>query len=272
MSTKINIQVYSDLHIEYWNEIPKIPAISEYLFLAGDICVETHPLFYKFMDYCSLNWKKVFYIPGSHEFYSKTKNYNQLIFDYNHRLKNRYNNIYFLNNECASLNDEIDVYGSTFWTKPIFNSTYESKLNIDDYNNITYYSQNDRHVVDLNVSYVNKLSQEAYDSLKNHLLNTKKKTIIMTYFPPIREGTINPKYVNDKLYRLLNYDSWKDEAINDLIDLNREKNSPIWISGHTHFSYDFIKNDIHFISNQLGYRSEISDSNFKKEGLYVLET
>jgi predicted phosphohydrolase len=270
MSKIISIQVYSDLHIEYWNDIPKIPPLSEYLFLAGDVCVETHPLFYKFMDYCSLNWKKIFYIPGTNEFYSKTKNYNQLIFDYNHRLKNRYKNIYFLNNESTPLNDEIDVYGSTFWTKPIFNSTNESKMNIHDYNNITYYSENEKHVVDLNISYVKKLSEETYDSLKNHLSNTKKKTIIMTYFPPIREGTINPNLKNDKLYNLFDYDSWKDETINDLVCLDRKKMISMWISGHTHYSYDFIKNDIHFVSNQLGKKYDIDYSNFKMNGLYVL--
>ena len=71
---KILFQVYSDIHIELWNKFPKIPAKSKYLILAGDICQLDDPLFYKFLDYCSSKWEKIFYIQGNHEYYSKKKN------------------------------------------------------------------------------------------------------------------------------------------------------------------------------------------------------
>ena len=76
---KLLIQVYSDIHIELWNKVPILPVKAKYLFLAGDICNKNNPLFYKFLDYCSEWWEKVFYTPGNHEFYIRNKNYNQLI-------------------------------------------------------------------------------------------------------------------------------------------------------------------------------------------------
>ena len=167
---KIKIQVYSDIHIEVWNKIPIIPPKADYLFLAGDICIITHPLFYKFLDYCSLNWKKTFMIPGNHEYYIKKKNYNELLFDYKYKIQERYNNIYFLENDYISLDEEnINVYGATFWTMPTFNSTYEAQININDYNWISYFKKDASCVVKLDINYVKQLSNETFMNLQEYL-------------------------------------------------------------------------------------------------------
>lgn len=73
MLKKISIQIYSDFHIELLRQIPQIIPTAKYLFLVGNICQLNHPLFFKFFDYCSPLWDKIFYIPGNHEFYSKKK-------------------------------------------------------------------------------------------------------------------------------------------------------------------------------------------------------
>ena len=79
MTKKISIQIYSDLHIELMKNFPKIEPKAKYLFLVGDICQLNHHLFFKFFDYCSPLWEKIFYTPGNHEFYFKKKNYLILI-------------------------------------------------------------------------------------------------------------------------------------------------------------------------------------------------
>jgi len=267
MSQKLLIQVFSDIHIELWNKLPEIPVKAKYLFLAGDICTITHPLFYPFFDYCSSHWEKVFYILGNHEFYIKKKNYNELIFEYEHLCFKKYNNVFCLNNSCISLDDNIDVYGTTFWTNPIFNSTYESKMYINDYNWITYFKQGLDRVVDLDINYMSELSYDSLNSLQNHLKQTKKQTIVVTHFPPLRSGTSNPKYLQDNNRLLNSYFTWPDITINNLY-LN---NVPIWISGHTHWSYDFERDGIRFIGNQLGYKSEITETNLNEDGLYEIE-
>ncbi len=44
---------------------------------------------------------------------------------------------------------------------------------------------------------------------------------------------------------------------NELADLTNEKEKiKLWFSGHTHFSYDFMRDNIRFVANQIGYRNE----------------
>jgi predicted phosphodiesterase len=263
---KITIQVYSDIHLEYWNKLPTIPIKAKYLFLAGDICMLKHPLFFKFFDYCSANWEKVFYVPGNHEFYNKKKNYNELSFEYKYFLSTRYKNVVYLDNECISLDDTIDVYGATFWTKCPFYSKNYAKIYLNDYNNITYFNEELNKVVDLDTSYINKLSNNSFVSLEKHLNTTNKYTIIMTHFPPIRSGTSNPKYLSQERKENL-YFSWPDDTLDKLNLFN----VPLWISGHTHWSYDFEKYNTKFISNQLGYKQELEETGINENGLFQIE-
>jgi hypothetical protein len=262
-SKKITIQVYSDIQIESWNKIPILPIKAKYLFLAGNICNQTHPLFYKFFDFYSTKWEKIFYIPGNKEFYIKKKNYNQLDFEYKYRFESRYKNVYYLNNNSVPLDDTIDIYGSIFWPKQ------NTKINyIDDYKKITYFNKDKGHVVDLDGLYVNHLSQESHKLLQNHLLKTNKKTIVMTHFPPFTSETTNPKYNNDTFNQCMNsYLLWNDDSINDL---HLEK-VPLWISGHTLWSYSIHKNKTRFISNQLGNKSVVGTTGCIEDGIYELE-
>lgn len=262
---EITIQIYSDIHIEIWNKIPEIPVKSKYLFLAGDICPLNHPLFYKFFGFCSTRWEKVFYVPGNKEFYSEKKNYNELDFEYKLKLKEKYKNVYYLNDTFVELNDEINVYGSIFWTFPSYPSTYEAKLDIKDYNHIKYFNKELNRVVNLDVNFIKELSEKSFISLKNHLASTKKITIIMTHFPPLREGTCNPTYNNQK-EDIKNYFTWNNETINYL----NLKDVPLWISGHTHWSYNFEKKDCYFISNQMGYKYEANITKFNEDGVYEI--
>ena len=89
----------------------------------------------------------------------------------------------------------------------------------------------------------------------------------MTHFPPLQEGTSSPAYSIQPLY-LKNYFAWN----NILKDLNL-KNVPLWLSGHTHWSYDimYTNNNTRLISNQLGYKQEISYTNIVQDGLFEID-
>ena len=262
---KILFQVYSDIHIELWNKFPKIPAKSKYLILAGDICQLDDPLFYKFLDYCSSKWEKIFYIPGNHEYYSKKKNMTELEIEYKYCIEERYKNIFYLNNSFASLDNEINIYGSTFWTNPPFNSSNEGQMYINDYNYITYFKEGLNQVIALDIPKVKELSNDSFKQLQEYLAREKKKVIIVTHFPPTRTGTSNPIYLAEKKITNL-YFAWPDDTLNSF-DSN---NVLAWISGHTHWSYDFIQNGIRLISNQLGYKSEIGKTCLIEDGLYEI--
>jgi predicted phosphodiesterase len=266
LNTNISIQIFSDMHIELWDKMPIIEVKAKYLFLAGDICKINHILFYKFFDYCSTNWEKTFYIPGNHEFYSNKKNYNELNFDYYLKFKERYKNVFYLNDESVPLNENVNVYGTVLWTVPPFSTTAEAKMFINDYNYITYFNKVQNKSVGLDINFVKELSREAFTQLETYLNKTDKKTIIMTHFPPIQSGTIEPSQLEKN--SILNlYSSWQDNTL-DKLNL---KNVFLWISGHTHWSYDFEKNGVRFISNQLGYKNELYMTTVNEEGLYKIE-
>jgi predicted MPP superfamily phosphohydrolase len=266
MFKKLSIQVYSDIHIELMKQFPQIQPTAKYLFLVGDICQLNNPLFFKFFDYCSPLWKKIFYTPGNHEFYSGKKNYNELDFEYNLKFKERYKNIFYLNRNSVPLNDEIDVYGCVFWTDSYNNS------NLNDYREIKQFSEMKTQNIPIDYNFMKNLSEQDLKSISNHLDKTTKKTIIMTHFPPLQEGTSSPVYSTQPLY-LKNYFAWN----NILKDLNLT-NVPLWLSGHTHWSYDILynknidnSNSIRLLSNQLGYQREIGFTNIVQDGLFEID-
>ena len=73
-------QLFSDIHLELLksSKFPKIKPLTDYLFLAGDIGKINTPNYEPFFDYCSENWKKVFYVLGNHEFYNSNKDFKTL--------------------------------------------------------------------------------------------------------------------------------------------------------------------------------------------------
>ena len=94
--------------------------------------------------------------------------------------------------------------------------------------------------------------------------NNNKKVILVTHFPPINENVSNPKYKNCPLKNYFSNDF-------DSLEIPLE-NIKLWISGHTHYSYDFVKYNIRFLSNQLGYIDEIqTESGVDVDGLFTIE-
>ena len=88
----------------------------------------------------------------------------------------------------------------------------------------------------------------------------------MTHFPPDQVGTINPAY-NSQSQSIKDYFAWN----NILKDLNL-KNVPLWLSGHTHWSYDimYTNNNTRLISNQLGYTRENGYTNIVEDGFFEI--
>ena len=257
---QITVQVFSDLHLNLLNPkdtiSPLIPA-AKYLFLAGNVCTLGHPMFFTFLDYCSKGWEKTFIVPGNQDFYSLKKNHGTLDFEYNLKIGERYKNIFYLNNNKASLNDAIDVYGSTLWSKPRF-SQLEVKY-FSDFFSIRQFSAKKQQNILIDYDFVQNLSNKdsgyLAESIKNNN-DTNKKIIVLTHFPPTQEGTMSPlKTSHEDFGNLL-----------DKVDLS---NVPLWISGHTHLSYDITRTPYtRLVSNQLGFQYETTG--YSKTGLFVV--
>ena len=109
----LKFQLFSDIHLEFYKSFPKLPILTDYLFLAGDIGIITLPNYKDFFDYCSSHWKKTFYVLGNHEYYNK-KTYDKM----NQKYKDffdKYDNIHLLDNNTFEL-DDIVIIGSTLWS------------------------------------------------------------------------------------------------------------------------------------------------------------
>jgi predicted phosphodiesterase len=268
MSRKITIQVYSDIHLDLIKSNRNVPLqinikpISKYLFLAGNICKLNHELFFKFFDYCSTHWVKIFFTPGNKDFYSSKKNYSLLDFEYELKIREKYKNIFYLNRGVASLNDEIDVYGCVFWTTP---SPELSQWYISDNNNIQQFSLPKKINVPIDNKFVKELSVKDFEHLNTFLNSNKKKAIVMTHFPPLQKGTSNPNLGN-QFKELKDYNAWDDSICSlNLTDV------VVWISGHTHWSYDIKHDNIRLISNQIGYLNEQGLTKSSLSGLFEID-
>lgn len=275
---KITIQVISDIHMEFYNSYPKIKPFAKYLFLAGDIGTISNQYDFKikkFLSYCSVNWEKIFYVLGNHEFYQTKEFAHQKISFEELELKykqicSELPNVYLLNNTFQEIEPGINVYGTTLWTSN-YGCTTRIEDELNDFNMIAIKQENNqKNNILLTEEYVNLKSKIQLHELEKYLnntsSNTKTKSIILTHFPPIRNGSSNPIYSSQPAY-LANYFSW-----NNIYSKLNMSNVVGWISGHTHWSYDINIGGMRFVSNQIGYKNEClkGKTNFEPEKVFEI--
>lgn len=251
-------QLLSDIHLEMTRSYPKPQVLAPNLILAGDIGKLESNIWRQFINFCSANWEKVFYVFGNHEFYHSNKTLLQLKTEYAQYF-NQFSNIHLLDNSSYSF-DGLDIYGFVGWTKSPFATQRLAQESINDYN----YIADDKGNL-ITPKYVTRLAQDGIEKFKSWLGSRANSTpiLVITHFPPICENTSNPIYLAEP--RIVNqYFSWENLIKSDAIVHNQIHT---WISGHTHWSYDFINSEtgIRYVSNQIGYRSEITESRFNPD-------
>jgi len=275
MIRKISFQLFSDLHLELIksNAIPKITPLSDNLILAGDICKLSYPSLLEFLSYCNENWKKTYYVFGNHEYWDNKSFLQKSIIDIKQQIhKHNLTNVQILDNKCVSINDEVNICGSTFWTNISPNNYCDAVSYFGDYSNINFTSSLDEiSVRKLKPVDVNNMYREGFSFLRNTIQETAdkgKKLIIVTHFPPQRTNTSHKMYrVQDDVSK--EYFSHPDGTIEKLGNCS---NVLCWISGHTHYSYDIkSRENVRLISNQCGYRGELKYTNFNSDGLFEVE-
>lgn len=238
----MRIQVLSDIHLEERAQIPSILPLSDTLFLAGDIGVLGNSLYTSFIDYCSKSWDIVFYVLGNHELYSIDKSIDELVEDYK-VFFGKYDNIILLENSKCQYNG-YQIIGCTFW---------------GDFSGENHISASPKMIKvresgDLMPIRGDRLTKLNVISQKWVLENIHPllPTIILTHFPLMLE--------NDKVrqYRYRNEDQSVLRQYGTDMGLTSE-DKIVCISGHTHFSHDFHKNGVRYISNQFGYEYEVDN-------------
>jgi predicted phosphohydrolase len=251
-------QLFSDIHLEFSKKsFPKIPKLEEYLILAGDIGKINTSNFKDFFDYCSLNWKKVFYILGNHEYYSSNKSFNRLNEDYHIFIK-QYPNVFLLDNSHYDISPNFRIIGSTLWSNP---------ASIEGFNDFVYIKEVNDHInrkLGMSIETFKRLHKESVDYLIGEISKNDKNLLVITHFPPTQQNTSHPKYKNQsQIIR----DYFASNMIDNIPKIHKIKS---WIFGHTHYSTSVqLPNNIRLMSNQMGYPNE-SDINMNGSGIFEI--
>jgi hypothetical protein len=233
----LNLQIASDLHIEYKNnDIPdpldNITPNAEILVLAGDI-----GSLYKinqlegFLKRVCEYFKTVIYVPGNQEFYIVPEiepvSMNQLTIRL-YEIENNIENLYILN-QSSLIIDDICITGCTLWSD-LKVKIPKFIVRIHGINNIIYEKKFEN-----DVKYIKKMI--------NYSQANNLKFVAITHYCPtykvLKDSNKRDKYVSL-------YTSELDYLLtNDQVHT--------WICGHVHKNFDFnTENGTRVVGNQLG--------------------
>lgn len=268
----LKVQIFSDLHIEFYNTFPRLPVEAEVLILAGDIGIKKKKNFKEFLDYVSDNWKIVFYVLGNHEYYISAAYIDKVNKSY-HDIFEEYENIMLLDDSYYIYKDEstnklYKIIGSTLWAK----ATEITKNYVNCFKIIKEKRRNRK--LPLSIEKFNDMNKKSTKFIIDSIKKEKDIDIILiTHYPTFMESS-HPKYSSNDI-------SIKELFANK-IDFHEMENlkcqNITCISGHTHYSFDYhylnekSKNYVRYISNQFGYNDEaLNDStNFNPDGIYFI--
>lgn len=248
------IQVFSDIHLEFYKSFPKIPRKAKYLILAGDIGKLCDNNYKEFINYCSETWEKTIVILGNHEFYHTKKTIDKLLESYI-LFFSQYENVILLEKDKTYIEDW-EVIGLTMWSNIL--PKYSELLNCVNKIKTRGSKQNNK----IGYQKLNEIHKNSVKWLFDNY-DKNKKTILITHHPITIKNISQSIYENEPIERKLAFAT--DLKINN-------ENKMVCISGHTHFSHDFEDNNIRYISNQMGYKEEImySVTKFNDKGVFNL--
>ena len=248
----IDIQVFSDLHLEDLDTNITIEKHSDILFLAGDIGHIDDPKYTDFLNMCSLKWKTVISVLGNHEYYSTTESIEELYLRYR-ELYDKYDNIFLLEQQTMCL-DNINIIGTTSWGNFKEGHIGGSPIRIMQHTK----QGNLKQIGCKNISIMHeKCKKWILESIDNNRYN-----IILTHFPV----TLENEHVRQEKHRT------EDRKVLDEFgcELDLSGDNICCISGHTHHSHDFVKNNVQYISNQMGIDCEWGKTNYSKNGYFLI--
>lgn len=257
---KLSIQIISDLHLEFnkkgrINILNYVRPCSPNLAILGDLGHPHQDTFKEFLQQASDNYKKVFFLPGNHEYYQMTDTILTMDqIDIKMRdVCNTFDNVYYLNNEEYILEQGCVLLGSTLWSDiPISQERYIKK-SMNDYNKI--FVEELHYITGITPRMITDLHIKNVEWITNKLEEHKdKQVIIMTHHLPSFK-MIHQKYKGSDI----NYAFASD--LDYLMEQNN--NLKFWLCGHTHFNMETTINNCECITNPYGYLGD--NNNYKKE-------
>lgn len=237
----MKIQYISDIHLEFgcipsiWNEITRCD--SDVIVVAGDFCGHKEVFKDLLSLYEDIN-KPIIFVPGNHEYYGTSRKSLDSLFK---EFTDIYPDIHILIEKPLYISG-VYFFGTTGWWDgsggPITDSC---KRGLNDF----------RYIYDLlneeNEDGI-KWGQKAYQFLKSSLEFYGKddaKRVVVTHHMPSKQ-CIAPEYYGSPINACF---------ANDWSHLIEETQPDLWVSGHTHTSYDFNIGKTRLVCNPQGYPS-----------------
>ena len=228
------IQIISDTHLEFHHDKGKsflntLPIVGDVLVVAGDLA--TVNLLEKSIIKLCNRFPEVIYVIGNHEYYdSSFQQTEEIVYD----MQSKLNNFTWLNNKRIVINGQAFL-GDTLW---FYEDVRKRKLKgcLSDF------------------SYISKFEPEVYERYEKTYefleKNTQKGDIVVTHHMP-SEACVADRFKGSPI------NCWFYTPCERIIKATEPS---IWISGHTHESYDFTLYNTRLICNPLGYPHECNES------------
>jgi 3',5'-cyclic AMP phosphodiesterase CpdA len=245
------LQYCSDLHLEFpanrtfLASKPLVPR-GRVLILAGDIVTfASMRLHSAFFDQLAANFRRVYWIPGNHEYYGSDARLRSGAFQENIR-----ENIILTNNTVFE-EEGVRLIFSTLWSRIGPRYEWDIEQGLNDFNRINFGHRTFR------TSDVNQLHEESLEFIKGELAQpSEKKTVMVTHhvptlfhYPEVHRNSILNEAFAVELFPLIH-------------------DSPVshWIYGHHHFNGpDFQIGKTTLTTNQLGYVEQNENRGFNPE-------
>lgn len=240
----MKLQVLSDIHIERYNRIQKVPAFlvtGEILVLCGDIGYPTSSLYKDFLTSVSKNYSHVILIAGNHEYYGKKRARNSLDVDQiNERIQEvitEFDNVHFLNRNTITI-DGIKFAGCVLWARIDPEHADYIARGMNDYYKIRVGGE----LID--TSWVRQQHQRDWEWLSKEL-EEAVPTIVCTHHCP-------------SMRFLKTTDNFSSAYATDLED-QIPPHVKFWFCGHTHHPIDIIATNgiTRLVNNPVGYSGQV---------------
>jgi Icc-related predicted phosphoesterase len=262
----MKLQIVSDLHLEFNDNIVINNAGANILCLAGDICLAYHlyrhpdlgdgmpcntdngfkaDQYRKFFNHVSKEFDRVLYIPGNHEYYSGR--WNDAVSWLRDAL-DPWPNIVVIDNAWLNIG-KTRVIGTTLWTDlnrqdPLTMMSMPSLMN--DYRAITINRNGVYHklrAIDTVTKHI-----ESLELIKLGTETWNGNVVILGHHAPSNQS-IHSRYKHEQIMNGA-FCSNLDEYI-----LSQEK-IKLWIHGHVHNPFDYMIGDCRVVCNPHGYPRE----------------
>ncbi len=241
-------QFMSDLHLETLNEYQtfRIPRLAPYLVLAGDVGrLSNYEQYSSFLRrQCDL-FTKVFLILGNHEFYGLSREegiQRARSLEHEQALEGK---LVVLNRNRVDLhgNERITILGCTLQSHipPAAQAAVEHA--VKDFQRIkgwTVDNHNREHDKDL------EWLQQQIHSIRSEQDGSRTRIIVLTHHAPSMRETSSPKDRDSPWRSAFATDLFADGVAPILREVR------LWIYGHTHYTTQFSKGTVKFLSNQRG--------------------